>query len=106
MFGESFGDGPANAARGASDDRDPAGQIEQTAQGFLQVLGAASTIALFDAPTPEAIGSGFAVFPRLPRRSEAGGADAGPYRDLLCAPAVILARIKVVANLTEMATKR
>jgi len=25
---------------------------------------------------------------------------------LLCAPAVILARIKVVANLTEMATKR
>jgi hypothetical protein len=36
MFGEPFGNGPADAARGAGDDRDAAGQVEQTGQDFLR----------------------------------------------------------------------
>src|ERR1700722_6624177 len=39
MFGQSFGDGAADAARGAGDDREAPGQVEQTGQDFLP-LGA------------------------------------------------------------------
>jgi hypothetical protein len=35
MFGQSFGDGAADAARGAGDDRDAPRQVEQAGQDFL-----------------------------------------------------------------------
>ena len=40
MFGQSFGDGAADPARRAGDDRDPPGQVEQTGQDFLPIGGA------------------------------------------------------------------
>ena len=36
MFGHALGDRPADAARGAGDDRHPAGEVEQAGQGFLR----------------------------------------------------------------------
>jgi hypothetical protein len=55
MFGQSFGDGAAYPSRRAGDDRDPPGQVEQTVN-ISSRWRAASAIALFAAPTPEAIG--------------------------------------------------
>ena len=54
MFGQSLGDGAADASRGAGDDRDPRGQVEQTGQDFLpKGKRGVTTIALFAAPTLE-----------------------------------------------------
>jgi hypothetical protein len=62
MFGQSFGDGAADPSRGARDDRKPPGQVEQTGQDILPKGQRVSTIALFAAATPEAIGQEFTAF--------------------------------------------
>jgi hypothetical protein len=92
MFGQSFGDGSANAARGARDDRDTAGQVEQTGQGFLPAPDASvddCTVRRADArgDEREAQISPTAIVTGELAKLTLGGAATSPRP-----PAVILAR--------------